>query len=331
VGPGYTRPIVDATLVATALSAARRFKPDVIHAHLHEGIAIGAVLRRRLGIPLIADLQGSLVGELVDHGFLSNGSMSASIVGRIERWLVRQPDAILASSSSAVRLLESQGADPRRIVWFPDGVDLDEFRPLPVDPALAASFNLLGKRTVVFLGLLTPYQGVDLLLDAAPEVFDAVPSAHFLVMGYPDEDRYRGMVERRGLQSFVTVPGRIPYSDAARYLSLGMVAVSPKLSATEANGKLLNYMACGLATVASDTPVNRELLGDAGVYVPVNDAPALAQALSGLLTDDDRRARLGQALRQRAEAEFSWPALADRLIGIYEQVLQPGFAGNPLS
>ncbi len=185
VGPGYTRPIVDATLVATALSAARRFKPDLIHAHLHEGIAIGAVLRRRLRIPLIADLQGSLVGELVDHGFLSNGSMSASIVGRIERWLVRQPDAILASSSSAVRLLESQGADPRRIVWFPDGVDLGEFRPLPIDPALAASFNLLGKRTVVFLGLLTPYQGVDLLLEAAPAVVGAVPSAHFLADGLP--------------------------------------------------------------------------------------------------------------------------------------------------
>ncbi len=191
VGPGYTRPIVDATLLATALSAARRFKPDIIHAHLHEGIAIGAVLRRRLRIPLVADLQGSLVGELVDHGFLSNGSMSASIVGRVERWLVRQPDAILASSSSALRLLESQGADPRRLVWFPDGADLSEFRPLPVDRALEASFKLSGKRTVVFLGLLTPYQGVDLLLDAAPEVARAVPSAHFLLMGYPDEDRYR--------------------------------------------------------------------------------------------------------------------------------------------
>ena len=319
VGPGYTRPLVDATLLATALSTARRFKPDLIHAHLHEGIAIGLALRRSLRVPLVADLQGSLVGELVDHGFLSNGSITASLVGRVERWLVRQPDVILASSSSALRLLESQGADVGRIVWFPDGADLSQFRPQPIDRALEASFKLSGKRTVVFLGLLTPYQGVDLLLDAAPEVVRAVPAAHFLVMGYPDEDRYRAMADARGLQSFVTVPGRIPYTDAARYLSLGAVAVSPKLSATEANGKLLNYMACGLATVASDTPVNRELLGDAGVYVPVNDAGALAQALCGLLVDDERRARLGLALRQRAETEFSWPALADRLVGIYER------------
>ena len=337
VGPGYTRPLVDATLLATALSAARRFKPHLIHAHLHEGIAIGAVLRRRLRIPLVADLQGSLVGELVDHGFLSHGSMITSIVGRIERWLVRQPDTILASSSAALRLLESQGVDPRRLAWFPDGADLTAFRPLPLDRTLEASLGVAGKRTVVFLGLLTPYQGVDLLLDAAPAVVQAVPDAHFLVMGYPDEERYRSMADAKGLRASVTLTGRIPYSDAARYLSLGAVAVSPKLSVTEANGKLLNYMACGLPTVASDTPVNRELLGDDGVYVPVNDAPALARALAELLRDDDRRARLGPALRRRAETEFSWPALAQRLIGIYERVREgekkPGFLDlrNPVS
>jgi glycosyltransferase involved in cell wall biosynthesis len=321
VGPGYTRPIADATLLATALRTARRFRPDVIHAHLHEGIAIGTVLRKRLGTPLVADLQGSLVAELADHKFLSNGSMSASLVGRFERWLVRQPDVVLASSSTALRLLEDQGVARDRLVWFPDGADLTQFRPLPVDRELEASLRIAGKRTVVFLGLLTPYQGVDLLIDAVPAVVREMPSAHLLLMGYPDEDRYRAMVNARGLQGSVTVPGRIPYADAARYLSLGLVAVSPKLSTTEANGKLLNYMACGLATVASDTPVNRELLGDAGVFVPLNDASALARALMALLADDDRRARLGRALRLRAETEFSWPALADRLVRVYEGVV----------
>jgi glycosyltransferase involved in cell wall biosynthesis len=320
VGPGYTRPVVDAALLATALTTARRFSPHLIHAHLHEGIAIGAVLRRRLRIPLVADLQGSLVGELVDHGFLADGSLSASVVGRIERWLVRQPDAILASSSSALRLLESQGADPRRLVWFPDGADLRQFHPMPIDRALEASLGLTGKRTVVFLGLLTPYQGVDLLIDAVPEVVRQHPDAHFLIMGYPDEEKYRTLVASRALQAHVTLPGRIPYEDAARYLALGAVAVSPKLSTTEANGKLLNYMACGLPIVASDTPVNREILGDFGVYVPVNDAASLSRALAALLNDAGRRAQLGEALRKRADAEFSWPALAGRLTEIYESV-----------
>jgi glycosyltransferase involved in cell wall biosynthesis len=320
VGPGYTRPLVDLTLVGAALRVARRFKPDIIHAHLHEGIAIGAILRRRTGVPLVADLQGSFVSELVDHGFLREGSRSARLVGRFERWLVRQPDRILASSCASLWLLEAQGVARSRLVWFPDGADLARFRPLPVDRALEASLGLSDKRTVVFLGLLTPYQGVDLILDAVPAVLERVPDAHFLLMGYPNETRYRNLVLWRGLQTAVTMPGRIPYADAARYLSLGLVAVSPKLSATEANGKLLNYMACGLPTVASDTPVNRELLGDAGVYVPTGDARALALAISSLLEDPERRSRLGRELRTRVETEFAWPALADRLIGVYQEL-----------
>ena len=104
----------------------------------------------------------------------------------------------------------------------------------------------------------------------------------------------------------MTFPGRVPYADAARWLCLGEVAVSPKRSLTEANGKLLNYMACGLPVVASDTPVNRELLDDSGLYAPVDDAEAFAARLGELLADRERARELGAALRHRAEAVYAW-------------------------
>jgi glycosyltransferase involved in cell wall biosynthesis len=87
-------------------------------------------------------------------------------------------------------------------------------------------------------------------------------------------------------------------------------------------------MACGVATVATDTAVNRELLGDAGVYVPIADASRLARAIVELLRAPERRAALGQALRARAEAQFSWPAIAERLVGVYERVAAG--AGRPI-
>jgi glycosyltransferase involved in cell wall biosynthesis len=173
---------------------------------------------------------------------------------------------------------------------------------------------------VVFLGVLTRYQGVDDLLTAWPFVRAAVPDAHLVLMGYPNEHRYQAHVARLGLGHSVTVTGRIDYAAAPRYLALGDVAVSLKRSATEGNGKLLNYMAMGLPTIAYDGSTSRQVLGDAGVYVPVGDTDAFASACAALLDDPGERKRRGQALRERAVSLFAWPVLARRLLEVYRDL-----------
>jgi glycosyltransferase involved in cell wall biosynthesis len=321
LGPSWSRPLLDATLLATTLRAIREWRPQVLHAHLHEGVLLATIARALTGLPVVADLQGSLTEELIDHRVVPRRGPLTVVSRRLEAWLVRRPDALLVSSIAAAHLVAAAQIDQRRVVSLPDGADLELFRPAGRDPALATRLGLDRKRVVVFLGVLTAYQGVDLLLDAIPDVLRAVPDAHFLIMGYPNEERYRGVVEARDLAPSVTLPGRIPYRDAARWLSLGDVAVSPKQSLSEANGKLLNYMACGLPTVATDTPVNRELLGSDGRYAPVGDARALARTIVALLESPrQERDRLGAALRARAEREFSWPVLARRLAQVYEQL-----------
>ena len=321
LGPSYGRLVLDAILFGTTLRAARRFRPDIVHAHLHEGIAVGLTAARLVGCPLVADLQGSLRSELVDHRFLRNGGLPSKLVDGVERWLVRRPDALLVGSTTVARLLADQDVDPARIVSLPDGVDLTRFRPMSPDRAQVDRLGLRDKRVVVFLGVLTPYQGVDVLIEAAPRVLDVVPDAHFLIMGYPNEERYRRIVSQRGLDRDVTFPGRIPYEDAAKWLNLGAVAVSAKTSLTESNGKLLNYMACGLPVVATDTPVNRELLGETGIYAAVGDPAALAARLIELLQAPIRAHEVGATLRRRVEEEFSWPHLTERLLRVYERLL----------
>jgi glycosyltransferase involved in cell wall biosynthesis len=318
VGFSIHRPYLDALLLGTAMRAARRFRPDVLHGHLHEGAALAACLGRLLDRPAVADLQGSLAGELVDHGVLPRRGPLPAGARAIERALLRWPQRILASSGAfASDLVARWGVPGDRVVSLPDGVDPERFRPGLATDDLRSSLGLVSRPVVVFLGVLTAYQGVDDLLRAWPLVVRAVPDAHLLLMGHPNEDRYRAVVRRRGLDRSVTLTGRIPYPEAPRYLGLGDVAVSPKRSTSEANGKLLNYMACGLPTLAYDGPVARELMGPAGVLVPLGDVTALATALAGLLADAQERKRRGEALRERAVAEFGWPALSRRLIDAY--------------
>ncbi len=328
VGFSVHKLYLDLLLLATAARAARQFQPDAFHGHLHEGAALAPILGRLLHRPAIADLQGSLTGELIDHRTLPAAGPLPRLSRWIERAVLRGPARILASSTAFAQELRVEwGVGPDRVVSLPDGVDAEVFRPgLPTDD-LRRRLGLEGKRVVVFLGVLTPYQGVDDLLAAWPAIVAAAPDAHLLLMGFPNEDRYRDVVERRGLAGSVTVTGRIDYREAPRYLALGEVAVSPKRSTTEANGKLLNYMATGLPTVAYDGPVSRELLGQAGVFVPLGDTLALATACAALLGDAGDRKLRGQALRERAVAEFSWPALAGRLVEVYRDVC-PASAGG---
>jgi glycosyltransferase involved in cell wall biosynthesis len=207
----------------------------------------------------------------------------------------------------------------------PDCVNPETFRPgvLSQDERLAlkAGLDIPPERTVfVYLGLLAEYQGIPLLLQAAAHLVRTHPSVHFLIMGYPGEDHYRAIAHGLGLMDHVTFTGKIPYEEAPRYLDLGDVAVAPKMSATEGSGKLLNYMAMALPTVAFATPVSREYLGEAGVYAKVGDAEALAEAMRAVLADPCQAQERGQRLRERAVQDYSWEKAGGKILEIYDSL-----------
>jgi glycosyltransferase involved in cell wall biosynthesis len=326
VGSSLHKVAFDALLSLRSLAWTVRRKPDLIHAHLHEGALIGFVLSRLWRVPLIFDFQGSLTGEMIDHGFLSPSSRFRASLRWLEQLVDHSPDAIIVSSNHAARLLRQEfDCDRQQIHIVPDTVDTDLFCPGDSEdggPQLKRELGIpFDSRVVVYLGLLAEYQGTSLLLEAARILVQQHPDLHFLVMGHPNVERYRALAERLGIGEQVTFTGRIHYLEAHRYLRLGEVAVAPKLSATEGSGKLPNYMAMGLPTVAFDTQVSREYLGAWGVYARTGDYVSLAEAIGSLLEDRSQAAALGQKLRQRAVREYSWPVLLQNLRDIYSRLL----------
>jgi glycosyltransferase involved in cell wall biosynthesis len=316
-GPSWHKVYVDLLLLLKTWRVARRFRPDVIHGHLHEGATIGWAVGRLLGVPVIGDFQGSLSGELKAHKFIPDRSWLYRLVARNEGWIDRLPHVAVASCTDVAEELDERFGVPNVLLAL-DGVDADLFRP-DVDPGELRALVPPGSRTVVYLGMLNAYQGIDHLLEAIPRVLARVPQAYFLIMGYPDEDKYRQRAADLGVADRVQFPGRIDYEQASRYLALGEVAVGPKLSETESNGKLYNYMACALPTVAYDTPPSREILGELGVYVPRGEITTLADAIAGLLEDPEAARALGHRLRQRVEERYSWQSTARQLLRAYDR------------
>jgi glycosyltransferase involved in cell wall biosynthesis len=320
-GPSWHKLYLDLLLLCRAAAFSLRFRPHVIHAHLHEGGGIGYLLKLVTRIPLVFDYQGSLSGECIDHGFFKPGSLMARIFGRIERAINGCADRIVTSSSAGYNdLIETWGVAPGRIISVIDGVDTEQFRPhdrLDARKHLGIAPDV---PVVAYLGIMNAYQGTDLLLDAIALLKARGVLVRFLVMGFPHE-RYQASAEALGINDMITFTGKIDYNDAPLFLSAADLAVSPKLSLTEANGKLFNYMACALPVVVFDTPVNREILGDTGIYAHLGDSVDFAGRIEALLADRDGLKGQGERVRAKAVNEHAWQARGARLAEVYQAVV----------
>jgi glycosyltransferase involved in cell wall biosynthesis len=321
-GPSWHKPYLDILLFFTALAAARRQRPDIIHAHLHEGAFLGLFLKKLLRIPLVFDCQGSLTTEMLDHGFIRKGSLPYRFFLYLEKIVNSGSDFIIASSrAGAAELTGSWMVPSSKVKGLIDGVDTDLFRQFSRDEARRA-LNLPTERPIaVFLGVLNRYQGIDLLLEVMKILKGRGTAPHFLVMGFP-EKRYIDKAAAEGVAELVTFTGRVDYGKAPFFLCAGDIAISPKISLSEANGKLFNYMACGLPTVVFDNPVNREIMGDSGVYARQGDPADFAARIEELLRDRTRMTELAKAVRELAVRNNSWRSRGEQLVEIYMEIVK---------
>jgi glycosyltransferase involved in cell wall biosynthesis len=186
------------------------------------------------------------------------------------------------------------------------GLDHDTYR---ADPATAKA----ARPTILFVGRLRRYKGVDWLLRSLPAVRARVPAARLEVVGDgPDRARLESLARRLGVDASVEFAGFLPRAEKARRMREAWVLVQP--SPKEGWGlTVVEAGACGTAVVAADSPGLRDSVrkGETGLLVPFGDARALADALNTVLTNREERERLACGGRAWAE-RFSWPECGAR-------------------
>jgi phosphatidylinositol alpha-mannosyltransferase len=98
---------------------------------------------------------------------------------------------------------------------------------------------------------------------------------------------------------------------------------APSLGGESFGMVLTRAFGCATPVVASDIPGYDQVMApEVGLTVQPGDSEALGTALIELLSDEDRRQRLGEAARQRALERYGWAKLAERLAAIYETVVE---------
>lgn len=325
-GPSYTKILLLPCLTVTTLMAVVRFKPQVVHAHLHEGAVIARICKFFFpGLRVLFDMQGSLTGETLQHRFVRKGSIAYRCLAWLERriagWF-----PVITQSETMIQELKSLGVPETGCFNVRDGVDTDTFCETPFDTELGKELGISRESPrILYMGLLEEYQGVDVMLKAFSILAKMRPNTRFIIIGYPNVDKYKALALSLGIDSHCLFLGRIEYQRLPRYLSLSQVAVAPKIAETEGDGKIYNYMAMGMTTVAFDRGVSREILADSGVFARFGDPQDLAEKLLSVIDDYELCRAKGRASRQRAVENLSWDAVGRRIDRVYSNICTRDF------
>jgi glycosyltransferase involved in cell wall biosynthesis len=237
--------------------------------------------------------------------------------GAFDRVVAAIPASGVIATSEAVATAQRSIRPARRTIAVPPGVDLARYAPAPMDEARRVTGLPPDRPIVGIVARLQRWKGVQVLIDAMPQLVDRVPDIQAVIVGGEDplEPNHAEWLARRAAE--LGVGERVRFagfqSDTAPWMRAMNVVVNA--SRNEPFGlTIVEAMALGKPVVAAAEGGPTEIIVDQenGQLVPALDPRALADAVLRYLEDGEFRTRIGEAAARRAR-NFSSAAYADRL------------------
>jgi glycosyltransferase involved in cell wall biosynthesis len=320
-GPDWQKIILDLLLIRKVFFLARTQKPDIIHGHLHEGVLIGALVKKILfwrKIKLVADFHGSLTKEMISHGYLQAG-----ILNRFFRWIEKLIDNLgdgaITSSWENTGEIKKFRRD-NKVETILDGVNLGYYQKFSNREESKKELELpMDKTIVAYTGALIANKGLNYLLPAISLALSQNRQLFFILAGFPVAEVEKFVKEEK-LEKNIRIINPLNYFDLPKILQASDMAIDPKdSSVSQASGKILQYMGAGLPIICFDKNNNRRYLEEGGLYIPEFSAAALAQGIIELAGNKEMAREMGRKNQKRAE-NFSWKSSVEKLDKIYKNL-----------
>jgi starch synthase len=303
---------------------------DLVHSHTWYANLAGFLASQLCGIPHV----------LTAHSLEPLRPWKAEQLGggyALSSWCER---TAMESAAAVIAVSDGMRSDilsaypavpPQRVHVIRNGIDTAQYAPDPGTEVLARYGIDPGRPSVVFVGRVTRQKGLPVLLRAARQLDPAAQLV--LCAGQADTPELAaevaGLADHLGRTrpGVIWIPQMLAKTEVIQILSHATAFACPSLY--EPLGIVnLEAMACAAAVVASAVGGIPEVVsgGQTGLLVPPDDPAALAGALNELIADPARAAAMGQAGRERATAEFGWPAIAAQTVQLYASLVT-GTAG----
>jgi glycosyltransferase involved in cell wall biosynthesis len=246
----------------------------------------------------------------------TNDTRLVQLYGRCDRWILRRFPAVVAVSNTVATLLRRTGIRAGVIEVVPNGIDVDRFG---VDPERLVSTRPKGL-VVGTAGRLVPQKGLLDIVAIAPALLAKFPDTQFFVAGDgPQRAELEVAVRAKGVADAFVFAGTC--KDMARVYKAMDIFVLPSLNEAMPM-TILEAMAARLPIAATRVGGIPEIVDDdCGRLFSAGDQAGLIAAVSDLLSDAQKRLRMGTAGRARIERQFSSSAMARQYIRIYERLL----------
>ena len=288
--------------------AIHRFKPDFIYDR-YITFNAGAVLAgKATRTPVFLEVNAPLAKErsVEPDERLAFRRLSSWM----ERWICSNATRTIVVSTPLRQYLESIGVPQEKCIVMPNGVDPDGFSPRPHNEALLHELGIPKDGLVVgFSGILRPWHGLDLLIDAVAGILRRGMKVFLLIVGDgPNRHPLEARVGALGITGAVHITGRVPHEKMPDYVALFDIAVSPRATFYASPMKVIEYMALGKPVVVPGTANFLDIVdeGITGITFEDGSASALENALLAVLNAPGRGKEIGLNARRKVESRLNW-------------------------
>jgi glycosyltransferase involved in cell wall biosynthesis len=235
------------------------------------------------------------------------------IIFRIIRLLVYQHTAVCITVSQAVASDIIKAFKVKHTIVTGNGVTLSLFSNVK---------SQTKNYDAIYFGRISKEKGICTLLEAWKIITRKLPYAKLVLVGGIEQNMkhiYKNIIKRLGLDQNVTFVGFVTDQQAVNLLSSSKIFILP--STEEGFGlTIIEAMAVGLPCIVSDLPALQQNFHEVAIFVKPNDAEKLAESISELLSDSEKRKKL-QEKGQRLAKQFSWEAVAKKELEVFKRVL----------
>ena len=295
------------------VSAAREFRPDAIYERYNLHLLAGLMLKRRLRLPLLLEVNAPLAAERMRFGGLGLPWLARWA----ERLVWRGADVVLPVTEVLAGHVRAIGVPDARIAVIANGINEQHFADAPAPADAKAALQWPGALVLGFTGFVRDWHGVDKVLHWLASG-QAPAHARLLMVGDgPARADLEALARSLGLQDRVRFTGVVPREAVPGYVAAFDIALQPAVVPYASPLKLFEYMALGKAVVGPRQPNLCEVLthGENALLFDPAAPGALEAALSALCSDEALRARIAAGSANTiARLGLTWRSNAQRVV-----------------